>query len=129
MADDLTTLRRETEAALAAAADLRALHAVRVGVLGKSGSLSGLLKGLGQVPAEARKERGAALNRLKGEVEALLEARRTALEAEALDAKLRMERVDVSLPPRALPAGRSSFGVISREIDARLTRPPRASRA
>jgi phenylalanyl-tRNA synthetase alpha chain len=112
MADDLATLRAETEAALAAATDLRALDAVRVGVLGKSGSLSGLLKGLGQVPAEARKERGAALNRLKGEVEALLEARRTALEAEALDAKLRTERVDVSLPPRPFAPGTAADGGI-----------------
>ena len=97
MSDDLQALRAETEAALAAAADLRALDAVRVSVLGKSGSLSGLLKGLGGVPAEQRKERGAALNRLKAEVEALLEARRTALEAEALDAR--------PAPPQSRPGG------------------------
>ena len=76
MTDDLASLQAETEAALAAATDLRALDAVRVGVMGKSGSLSGLLKGLGAVPAEGRKERGAALNRLKGSIEAAIEARR-----------------------------------------------------
>ena len=112
MSDDLQALRAETEAALAAAADLRTLDAVRVAVLGKSGSLSGLLKGLGGVPAEQRKERGAALNRLKGEVEALLEARRTALEAEALDNRLKSERVDVSLPPRPFAPGTSADGGI-----------------
>ena len=72
MTDDLASLQAETETALAAAADLRALDAVRVGVLGKSGSLTGLLKGLGAVPAEQRKERGAALNRLKGAIEAVV---------------------------------------------------------
>ena len=112
MSDDLQALRAETEAALAAAADLRALDAVRVSVLGKSGSLSGLLKGLGGVPAEQRKERGAALNRLKSEVEALLDARRTALEAEALDARLRNERADVSLPPRPFAPGSAADGGI-----------------
>jgi phenylalanyl-tRNA synthetase alpha chain len=120
MSDDLATLRAETEAALAAAADLRALDAVRVAVLGKSGSLSGLLKGLGAVAPDARKERGAALNRLKTEVEALLDARRTALEAEALDAKLKAERVDVSLPPRPFAAGTAADGgihPISRTIE------------
>ncbi len=120
MSDDLAGLRAETEAALAGAADLRALDAVRVAVLGKSGSLSALLKGLGQVPAESRKDRGAALNRLKGEVEALLEARRAALEAEALDAKLKAERVDVSLPPRPFAPGTAADGgihPISRTIE------------
>ena len=112
MSDDLQALRAETEAALAAASDLRALDAVRVSALGKSGSLSGHLKGLGGVPAEQRKERGAALNRLKAEVEALLEARRTALEAEALDARLRNERADVSLPPRPFAPGTAADGGI-----------------
>jgi phenylalanyl-tRNA synthetase alpha chain len=120
MSDDLATLRAETEAALAAAADLRALDAVRVAVLGKSGSLSGLLKGLGAVAPEERKERGAALNRLKTEIEALLDARRTTLEAAALDAKLTAERVDVSLPPRPFAAGTAADGgihPISRTIE------------
>ncbi|MGG5810479.1 phenylalanine--tRNA ligase subunit alpha [Falsiroseomonas sp. CW058] len=112
MSDDLAALRAETEAALAAAPDLRALDAVRVAVLGKSGSLSGLLKGLGQVPAEHRKERGAALNRLKGEIEALLDTRRTALDAAALDARLRAERADVSLPPRPFAPGTAADGGI-----------------
>src|SRR6185312_17274827 len=60
MTDDLHILRTETEAALAAAADLRAWDAVRVGVLGKSGKLTGLLKELGMAPPEQRRERGAA---------------------------------------------------------------------
>ena len=49
MTDDLQALRTETEAALAAAQDLRAWDAVRVGVLGKQGRLTGLLKELGRV--------------------------------------------------------------------------------
>jgi phenylalanyl-tRNA synthetase alpha chain len=124
MTDDLATLRAETEAALAAAPDLRALDAVRVGVLGRSGSLSGLLKGLGGVPAEQRKERGAALNRLKTEIEALLDTRRTALEAAALEARLRAEREDVSLPPRPFAPGTAADGgihPISRTVEE-LTR-------
>jgi phenylalanyl-tRNA synthetase alpha chain len=120
MSDDLAALRAETEAALAGASDLRALDAVRIGVLGKSGSLSGLLKGLGAVPAEARKERGAALNRLKGEVEALLETRRQALEEAALEARLRAERIDATLPPRPFAPGTAADGgihPISRTIE------------
>ena len=112
MNDDLASLQAETEAAIAAAADLRALDAVRVAVLGKSGSLTGLLKGLGAVPAESRKDRGAALNRLKGAIEAALDARRVVLDAAALDARLVAERMDVTLPPRPFAAGTAAEGGI-----------------
>lgn len=115
MADDLDTLRTDTLAALAAANDLRAWDALRVGVLGRSGALTGLLKGLGAVPPEARKERGAAVNRLKAELEAAIEARRATLDASALDARLANERVDVSLPPRPEPQG--SIHPISRTME------------
>ena len=93
--------------------------AVRVAVLGKSGRLTGLLKGLGQVPAEQRKERGAALNRLKGELGRGIEARRNALEEAALDARLTAERLDVTLPPRPFPPAGPSGGIhpISRTIE------------
>jgi phenylalanyl-tRNA synthetase alpha chain len=112
MNDDLASLQAETEAALAGAADLRALDAVRVAVLGKSGSLTGLLKGLGAVPAESRKDRGAALNRLKGALEAAIEARRLVLDAAALDARLAAERIDVTLPPRVTAPGTAAEGGI-----------------
>jgi phenylalanyl-tRNA synthetase alpha chain len=115
MPDDLETLRDETLAALAAAADLRAWDAVRVGALGKSGALTALLKGLGAVPADARRERGAALNRLKAELEAAIEARRAVLDAAALDARLAAERIDITLPPR--PEDRGSIHPISRTMD------------
>ena len=111
-ADDLAALRAETAAQLAAASDLRAWDAVRVGTLGKSGRLTALLKGLGQVPAEQRKERGASLNRLKSELEGAIEARRTALEDAALDARLAAETLDVTLPPRPHPpAGAEAGGI------------------
>ncbi|MFC3126990.1 phenylalanine--tRNA ligase subunit alpha [Pseudoroseomonas globiformis] len=112
LAPDLAGLQAETEAALAAAGDLRALDAVRVATLGKNGSLTGLLKGLGAVPAEQRKERGAAVNRLKGVLEGAIEARRTELDAAALEARLLAERMDVSLPPRPFPPAGPDAGAI-----------------
>src|SRR5580693_8223783 len=105
MSDDLEALRQRTEADLAAATDLRAWDAVRVGVLGKSGSLTALLKELGRVPTDQRRERGAALNRVKDELAAAIEARRIALDAAALETRLAAERMDVTLPPRPRPTG------------------------
>ncbi len=105
MQNDLLDLKNETEAALEAAADLRAWDAVRVGVLGRNGRLTGLLKELGRASPEQRRERGAALNQLKNELTAAIETRRVALEAAELDARLAGERLDVTLPPRPSPAG------------------------
>jgi phenylalanyl-tRNA synthetase alpha chain len=118
--NDLSALKHETEAALQGAADLRAWDAVRVGVLGKNGKLTALLKELGKFPPEQRRERGAALNRLKDELAATIEARRAALEAAELDRRLATERIDISLPPRpAAPAGPSQGLIhpISRTIE------------
>ena len=96
---DLDTLQAETEAALAGANDLRALDAVRVGVLGKSGQLTAMLKALGRATPEERRERGAALNRLRDGITAAIETRRSALDRAALDARLAAEKIDVTLPP------------------------------
>ncbi|MFT8244318.1 phenylalanine--tRNA ligase subunit alpha [Roseomonas sp. BN140053] len=112
MSDDLDAIRASTEAAVAAASDLRGLDAVRVGALGKSGTLTALLKGLGAVAPEERKARGAAVNAVKQAVERALEERRGALEAAALDARLLAERLDVSLPARPHPPAGAESGAI-----------------
>ncbi|WP_019013315.1 phenylalanine--tRNA ligase subunit alpha [Elioraea tepidiphila] len=105
MTDDLAALRDETLAKVEAAGDLAALDAVRVAALGKNGAVTALMKGLGAVAPEQRKERGAALNALKDAIAAALDARRAALEDAALDARLAAERLDITLPPRPAPEG------------------------
>ncbi len=112
MSDELTELRARTAAALDVAEDLRAWDAVRVGVLGRSGSLTALLKGLGALDPEARRERGARLNRLRDELAAMIEARRQVLEAGALDARVAAERIDPTLPPLPSPAAFAHQGLI-----------------
>jgi phenylalanyl-tRNA synthetase alpha chain len=118
--DALESLRSDAVSELAAAGDLRAWDAARVGLLGKSGRLTALLKGLGAVAPEERKARGAALNRLKAELEAVVETRRGELEGAALDARLASERLDTTLPPRPHPpAGAEAGGIhpISRTVE------------
>jgi phenylalanyl-tRNA synthetase alpha chain len=112
MSDDLDGLLRDAESAIAGASDPRALDAVRVAITGKSGSLTALLKGLGALPPDQRKDRGAAINRLKAAVETALDARRATLEAAALEARLLAERIDVSLPPRPFPPAGPDAGAI-----------------
>jgi len=112
---DLSTIRSEALGAVQAAADLASLDAVRVGMLGKKGHVTGLMKTLGGMSPDERKAFGARLNELKSEIEGVLEARRAALETLALDARLASERVDVSLPAR--PEGQGSLHPIGQVMD------------
>jgi phenylalanyl-tRNA synthetase alpha chain len=95
---DLTVLESDVLAQVAAAADLAALDAVRVAALGKTGSISGLLKTLGAMSPEERKERGAAINVLRDRVQTALNDRKASLETAALDARLASETLDLTLP-------------------------------
>ncbi len=100
MSDDLAALAAEARTAIAQAADPAALDSLRVALLGKSGSVTALLKTLGALGPEARKTRGAAVNALKTTITDALAARRATLDAAALSARLKAERIDVTLPPR-----------------------------
>jgi len=115
MSDDLDALKHATIASLAQAANLRAWDAIRVGVLGKSGALTNLLKELGKAAPEERKARGAALNVLKGELQAAIDARQVELDAAALEARLAAEKLDVSLPPQ--PRAQGLIHPISRTME------------
>ena len=90
---------------VADAADTTALDQVRVRYLGKKGSLTSQLKGLGKLPPEQRRGAGQAINRAKGDLQGVIEARLGDLRAAALDARLRSESVDVTLPGRGSDRG------------------------
>jgi phenylalanyl-tRNA synthetase alpha chain len=100
---DLASLKAETLAAIAAAPDEASLETARVAALGKKGAISALLSTLGKMAADERKSAGAAINALKDDVTAALAARRATLKAIALEARLKAETLDVTLPTR--PAG------------------------
>ena len=73
--NDLDALRKEIIDAAAAAQSPRDLDGVRVGALGKKGTITERMKGLGKLDGEARKAAGRALNALKSEVAGAIEAR------------------------------------------------------
>ena len=101
---DIAALETEISSAIAAASDEAALESVRVAALGKSGSVSALLKTLGSMTPDERKAKGPAINGLKDKVTAAIAARKDELAASALDARLVSETVDVTLPVREAPA-------------------------
>ncbi|WDR00343.1 phenylalanine--tRNA ligase subunit alpha [Devosia sp. J2-20] len=113
----IDTLRTELSAAIAAAADEAALDTVRVSALGKKGSVSALLASLGSMAPEERKSAGPAINGLKLEIAGLVEAKSTELKSAALDARLKAETVDITLPLQPAPTARGRIHPISQTID------------
>src|ERR1700730_14898621 len=95
---DLSALERETLAAIESAADESTLETARVAALGKKGSISALLATLGKLAPDERKIQGAAINALKDQVAEALGARRAVLKRAALEAQLKRETLDVTLP-------------------------------
>jgi len=81
------------------------LEQVKARYLGKDGSLTALLKGLGKLSAEERPAAGARINDVKQRIEAALNARREAIQQHALQIKLAAEALDVTLPGRGLGVG------------------------
>jgi phenylalanyl-tRNA synthetase alpha chain len=98
----LQALSKGARDAIARAADERALEDLRVRFLGKKGELSAVLRGMGQLSAEERPRVGEVANRVKDEVEALLDEARRRLEAARLEAELAGPPLDPTLPPRRL---------------------------
>ena len=103
---DLAALRAGALNEIAAAADLRTLEAVEARFVGrKAGALTDVLRGIGRLPSADRPAVGALANEVRVALEAALAARRAELEAADLDARLREDRVDVTLPGRPGPRG------------------------
>ena len=94
--------------------DLQGLEQVKARFLGKSGTLTELLKGLGKLEPDVRKTAGARINEAKQAVEGALKARREALQQAELERKLAAETLDVTLPGRGL--GRGGLHPVSRTL-------------
>lgn len=101
----LDTILDSARVALDAVTDTTGLEQVKARYLGKSGELTERLKQLGGLPAEERKTAGAAINAVKQAFEALHNAKRDALAAEALSRQLAAEALDVTLPSRGTASG------------------------
>jgi phenylalanyl-tRNA synthetase alpha chain len=114
---DIPALENVITAAVSAAKDEAALEAVRVAALGKSGSVSALLKTLGAMTPDERKVQGPAINGLKERVTLAIAAAKDALGASALDARLASETVDVTLPVREAPTEIGRVHPITQVID------------
>ncbi len=102
---ELADIVAEAERVITATASVADLEQAKARFLGRSGSLTELLKGLGKLSADERPKAGAAINQAKVRVEAVIQSQRDAILARELDAKLAAEAIDVTLPGRGEAAG------------------------
>ncbi len=119
-ATDLAALASEALSALDAARDEAAIEQWRVRFLGRKGRLTGVLRGLRDLPADERRTAGAAANQLKSNLEAALQARIEALHS--AEPTVADDQIDVTLPARPLPHGRLHPITITRRRVERVFR-------
>lgn len=115
LVDDLNALEAKTLSRIDSANTLEQLEEVRISVLGKSGSLTGYLRNMGNVPKEERAEVGKTVNAVRNTVEDALETRKADLAAAKLEESISASAVDVTLPGRSQQIG--SRHLINRMID------------
>jgi phenylalanyl-tRNA synthetase alpha chain len=114
--EKVRALRSDFEAALRDARDASAVQGVRDRFLGrKAGAVTALLKVLGTLAEEARREAGQELNALKQDLESRLHAAQASLESSRRDEVLQHQRIDVTLPGRVPPRGRRHPLTVARE--------------
>ena len=102
-------------AQIEAASDASTLEALRVALLGKSGTVTGLLKQLGTLPADQRKAFGEQVNRAKDAIGAAITARKAVLEDLAFATRLATETLDITLPGRG--NGLGTLHPVSRTLE------------
>ncbi|MCW9048026.1 MAG: phenylalanine--tRNA ligase subunit alpha [Gammaproteobacteria bacterium] len=105
MVADLQDILKQALQAVADATDLQSLDEVRVKYLGKKGEFTALLKGLGKLPGNERKEAGQKINDAKRTFQLALEEKKQQLESAKLNAQLSSETVDVTMPGRGQQPG------------------------
>ena len=88
----------EATAAIGAATGTAELEELRVRYLGRKAELTTILRGIAELPQEERGGVGGAANRVRQELEALIERRAAELDANELESRLGSDRVDVTLP-------------------------------
>lgn len=98
--DRLKHVAEAAQAKIAVQGSVAALEDLRVNLLGKKGELTAILRGMGMLSPADRPRIGQLANEVRDQIEAALEAKRDALAAAELAARLQQERVDVTLPGR-----------------------------
>jgi len=105
MQAQLNKILEEVKAQLKEATTLAKTDEIRVKVLGKKGQLTEILRGMGKLSPEERKETGQIANKVRAEIEALLEEKFEAVKKAAKEAQFKLEKIDVTEPGKPVVTG------------------------
>ena len=105
MKQRLEELLASAKLSIAQAEDETSLQDVRVGILGRKGEMTALMKGMGGLSPEERPVIGAMVNKIKAELEELIESRQSVLREAGISARLTKEIIDITLPGRRSTRG------------------------
>jgi phenylalanyl-tRNA synthetase alpha chain len=105
MSQELTQLKHEAVQGLESVKNIKELETLRTQFLGKASPLTHLMKGLGALDPEAKKEKGALYNHLRLELTQLFQEKEMVLKEEELEMRLQKERHDMTLSPFPEPVG------------------------
>ncbi len=111
--EELEKIRKEAQERLEKSESLDMVNEIRVGVLGKKGSLKEILKGMKNVPPEDRPKVGQMVNEVREQIEAAISEAQKTIERKVQEQRLAAETIDVTLPSRRLPKGHSHPNVIA----------------
>ena len=113
-----TLLKIKTEAIAALAEDGADIEALRIKYLGKKGELTAVLRGMGKLSAEERPVIGQLANDIRAEIEAEIEKQSAAMKSAALDARLKAEKLDVTIPGTKVPVGKPHpLAMVQRQLE------------
>ena len=111
--EELEKIRKEAQQRLESSESLDMVNEIRVGVLGKKGSLKEILKGMKNVPPEERPKVGQMVNEVREQIEAAISEAQKTIERKVQEQRLASETIDVTLPSKRLPKGHSHPNVIA----------------
>ena len=111
--EELEKIRKEAQERLESSESLDMVNEIRVGVLGKKGSLKEILKGMKNVPPEERPKVGQMVNEVREQIEAAISDAQKTIERKVQEQRLASETIDVTLPSKRLPMGHSHPNVIA----------------
>ncbi|EGC01160.1 MULTISPECIES: phenylalanine--tRNA ligase subunit alpha [Ruminococcus] len=107
MKEQLQNIEASAKEELSKVSDIKTLEDLRVRFLGKKGELTAILKQMGKLSAEERPVIGQLANKVRGDIEAALTARRDELKSKAEEMRLKAETLDVTLPGKKQKIGRA----------------------
>ncbi|HXH60721.1 MAG TPA: phenylalanine--tRNA ligase subunit alpha, partial [Fimbriimonadaceae bacterium] len=102
---EIAKLEKEAKAAIKKATTTEKLREIEISYLGKSGSLTGLMRGIGSLSKEERPKFGQAVNEAKGRLQALVDEKTATLRSKELSAQFEKDRIDVTMPSRPPSSG------------------------